>query len=412
MKFLISPNGSYGDVYPFIAIGRELQNRGHEVVLVTSGYFEDAITKAELRCEPVGTASEYERIIHNPDLTHPRRGMRVVADTLTDYLPIAYDIMNRLADDDTILIGSSLAFAAIILHEKHGIPWIPVHLAPSIFRSNISPPRVQKTKMPSWFPNALKNAVWWIGDRGVIDRIWCPGLNAFRRTIGLPPVRRIFKDWIHSPDLTIGLFPSWFAEPKPDWPKGVHLTDFPLYDQEEIDPDPAVEAFLSEGDPPVVFVSGTATTGEAAYYEASVAGCVQAGLRGLVLTRFPDQLPELPAGIRHSHSVPFSWLLPRCAAIVHHGGIGTTSQAMKAGIPQVIRPYGFDQFDNAIRASRLGVATEISTNAYQANRVATELIRVVGDEVMATTGHEVARRLNAQNTVAITCDAILGSDRR
>ena len=407
MRFVISCTGSYGDVYPFIAIGKELRSRGHEIIVTTSGYFEAAVADAGLAFQPVGTRTEYEEIVRNPDLTHPQKGLRLVADTIIRYLPEAYRTLDDLIDGNTILLGSTLAFAAKILHEKRGTPWVPIHLAPSIFRSNNEPPRVVESGIPDWLPDPAKSLIWWLGDRLVVDPAWAKGVNAFRSTLGLSPISRIFKDWIHSPELTIGMFPEWFAKPQPGWPMGIRLTDFPLYDQAEQPLNSDVIDFLDAGDPPVVFVSGTATSTESAFFTESVRGCAAAGLRGLVLTRFPDQLPDLPRSIRHFNSIPFSQLLPRCAAIVHHGGVGTLSQALKTGAPQIVRPYGFDQFDNAARLVRLGVAREVSVKAYASDNIARQLTAIVSDDEMKRRCSEISSRMTDPNPIAKTCDLLL-----
>jgi UDP:flavonoid glycosyltransferase YjiC (YdhE family) len=120
----------------------------------------------------------------------------------------------------------------------------------------------------------------------------------------------VFKDWIHSPDCVIGLFPEWFAPRRPDWPAQVRLTGFPLYDAAAHEPLPVEWA-------------------------------------------------------RHFSYLPFSEVLPRCAAFVSHGGIGSVSQGFRAGVPQTVRPMGFDQFENGCRAESLGVAQVLPVSRYE-----------------------------------------------
>ena len=88
---------------------------------------------------------------------------------------------------------------------------------------------------------------------------------------------------------------------------------------------------------------------------------------GIFLTRYPEQLPQpLPPQIVHFSYAPLSQLLPHCAALVHHGGIGTCSQALRAGVPQLIQPFAFDQFDNGARIEKLGVGRTISKRSFRA----------------------------------------------
>ncbi len=128
----------------------------------------------------------------------------------------------------------------------------------------------------------------------------------------------------------------------------VTLTGFPLYDERGLahPPDP-VEVSRS-GAPPVVFTPGSAMKQGQGFFAAAVDACSKSGRRGMLLTRFPEQVPPpLPDGIRHFKYVPFSQVFPRAAAVVHHGGIGTTAKALAAGAPQLIMHMAHDQPDNA-----------------------------------------------------------------
>lgn len=102
--------------------------------------------------------------------------------------------------------------------------------------------------------------------------------------------------------------------------------------------------------------------------------CELSGRRGLLLTQNASQLPAtLPPQVAHFSYVPFTALLPRLSALVHHGGIGTTCQALLAGVPQLVRPMGFDQFDNAQRVLTLGVGRQLLPKQYTPDAVARAL---------------------------------------
>src|SRR5262249_34229253 len=158
-------------------------------------------------------------------------------------------------------------------------------------------------------------------------------------------------DWWHSPQLVIGMFPQWFAQPQPDWPKQTVLSGFPLYDEPEITPiDAELESFLRAGEPPIAFTPGSAMWAAEEYFEQGVQTCIRWNRGGLLLTRHRDHFPaRLPPGVIHVHYAPFSDLLPRCAGFVHHGGIGSSAQALAAGVPQLVTPFAHDQPDNAFR---------------------------------------------------------------
>ena len=118
-------------------------------------------------------------------------------------------------------------------------------------------------------------AGWCIGL--VVDQLLGPEVNGFRRELGLPPVKRIFDRWIHSPTLAIGMFPNWFAPPQPDWIPQIRLAGFPLYDEHDVTQlSPEVESFLGAGSPPIAFTPGSAMTFGHEFFRAAVEACERA----------------------------------------------------------------------------------------------------------------------------------------
>jgi rhamnosyltransferase subunit B len=271
---------------------------------------------------------------------------------------IVYGAVERLQQPGTVLVGSTFALGARLAQEKLGLPLATVHLAPACFLSAIDPPAFKLFRLPSWLPVRARAATWRFIERAVIDPIGGKELNRFRAELGLAPCRHVMGEWAHSPDLVLGLFEPWFAEPQADWPAHTHLTGFPRFDQVQmIEPDPALERFLQAGDAPLVFVTGSAMREARPYFANAVETCRLLGRRGVLLTRHVAQVPaELPAFMHHALYEPLTTLLPRSAALVSHGGIGTVSQGLAAGVPQLVMPYAHDQFDNAQRVKRLGVA--------------------------------------------------------
>jgi UDP:flavonoid glycosyltransferase YjiC (YdhE family) len=383
MHILIAATGSYGDVYPFVGLGRELKRRGHEVVLCTNEHFRPAAEAEGLAFAAVGSAAFYDETIRHPDLWHPTRGIRYVLGTVAKYAPLAYDALReRYREGETVLVGSTLSLGARLLRETHGGRLVSVHLAPNVFRSNEDAIRLPNRAIPASAPVWVKKGFWWLVDRAAIDPLVAPALNEFRGKLGLPPVRRVFRDWIHSPDCVIGLFPDWFAPRRADWPARTRLTGFPLYDAAGHEPvRDELEAFLDSGPAPVLFAPGSAQTSAREFFETSLSACEKAGRRALFVSRYDSRFAEsLPDRALHFGYLPFSDVLPRCSAFVSHGGIGSLSQGFRAGVPQIVRPMGFDQFENGSRAEALGVARVLPVAKYEAAAVAAALDKLAGPE--------------------------------
>ena len=413
MKALVVSIGSAGDVHPSVAVALALRDRGHAVSVVTNPYFAPLLERVGLPLMPIGTVAQFDAVTANPALWHQLRGMGVIARMVDLVTSDVYRLIEQqTAARDTVVVAHPLAFGARIAQEKLDVPLVTLHLAPSTLWSldQAPVPAHYLGSINSW-PQPLKQLLLALGDR-FLDLELAPPLNRFRAELGLAPVRHIASRWWHSPQRAIGLFPEWFAAPQADWPARTALTGFPLYDERGVAPvSPGLEAFLTAaeaaGDPPVVFAPGSANRQAGRFFAAAADACRRLGRRGVLLTRYPEQLPErLPDGVRHAEYAPFSEVLPRAAALVHHGGIGTAAQALAAGRPQLVMPMAFDQPDNAARLVRLGVARMLPPARFSGARVARQLAALLGSDVVANRCAELARRCDASDSIGRTCDLI------
>ena len=221
----------------------------------------------------------------------------------------------------------------------------------------------------------MRRALYRLGDLHS-DRVIAPGINTFREQIGLRrPVRRIMRDYWNSPLQVLALFPDWYGPKQADWPIQTVVTRFPLYDENDQVAVPAeLERFLAEGSPPVLFTPGSANLQARHFFEAGLEACRMLGLRALLVTRYAKQLPPtLPQGVRHFAYVPFGHVFPRCAVLVHHGGIGTVAQGLAAGVPQLVMAMSHDQPDNGYRLRRMGAGDYLYPKAFTPGRVAEAL---------------------------------------
>ncbi|UCC75062.1 MAG: glycosyltransferase family 1 protein [Gemmatimonadota bacterium] len=409
MHYLLTPVGTAGDVHPYIGIGRELRRRGHDVTLLTGEPFRAVAERGRLDFVSGWSEEQYYAATQHPDLWHPTRGMRLVLSAVGTMLRQTYATLSQLYQPGrTVLVGHTLSFATRTFEEKSGAPAATIHIAPVAFRSVYLGPAVGRGRDISGAPRWFKRALWWLADRLMIDPMIAPTLNAWRAELDLPPVRRVFNDWLHSPRRTIGIFPEWFAPPQPDWPPQLRLTGFPLFDEADDRPlDADLEDFLAGGEPPIVFTPGTGNRQAPAFFTAAVGAATSLGRRALLLTQFPEQLPDdLPAGVRHVSYAPFSGILDRCAALVHHGGVGTCAQGLAAGIPQLTMPMGFDQPDNALRLYRLGVGSWLTPRKFTAKRVAEALGALLDSRETAEVCLRCRERVRALDAVAQTCDLL------
>lgn len=409
MDFLLVPVGSAGDVHPYVAIGAALKARGHDVTIMTNPHFERLIRCLRLDFLPLGTEDQYLEVTEHPDLWNRHRGVSVVAVAVGMATPLMYRLIEEYQSrTKTTLVAGGLAFGARIAHETLGIPLVTLHLQPACFYSIYDAPVMHPwcAGINRW-PHIVKRIVFQLIDAAA-DHVMAPHANRLRAELNLPPVRHITSRWWHSPMRVIGLFPDWFAPRQPDWPPQAVLTGFPLYDEHGATEVPReAQRFVEVGDPPIVFTAGSGNRQGRAFFQAAVDTCHRLGRRGVLLTRFPEQVPsKLGEAVRHFAYVPLSQILPRSAALVHHGGIGTMAQGLAAGIPQLVMPMTFDQPDNAQRLERLGAGHRLAPAAFQGPAVARALDSLLSSNAVRERCRAVASKLRDADAIARTCDLI------
>jgi rhamnosyltransferase subunit B len=417
LNILVISFGGSGDIHPMVALGRALLERGHQVCFVSYPRFEPLARSLGLEFAGYGSANKMpaprdRRLIHAltgaswiaRGFARWRTRKRVIAETMRDVYQL---IERRYVPGETVVVAHTNAFAARITQEKLGVPLATVHLQPAVLRTRHDAPGLPLPCGDTPVPRCLRRLLWASIDF-CSDRIVMPEVNAFRAELGLPPVRRPFAGWVHSPNLVLGLFPEWFAPPQPDWPPNTHLTGFPLFDEGGMREMPAeLESFLSAGTPPIVFTVGSFARRSHRFFEVSVEACTRMGQRGVLLAPTRDLVPEhLPDTLRTFDYVPLSALLPRAAAIVHHGGIGTTALALAAGIPQLVVPFADDQPDNAVRVRRLHAGLLLPRADYRPETVARKLAHLLESKEVALACRSAAERIRQQHPLPDACRLI------
>ncbi|MEC5161960.1 MULTISPECIES: glycosyltransferase [unclassified Janthinobacterium] len=366
MNILIVAVGSAGDVYPFIAIGQELKRRGHDVKLFAAAPFQSKVENAGLAFHSGFSQTHFDALVAETELWHPRKGLPIMLKSLGAQTRAGYALLlEHIRGDDTVLVGSSLAFPARLLQESHGVKLATVHLAPACFFSASDPAlhggMAWLRALPAWAVRAVFNLL----ERTLIDPLVGAQLASVRAELGLAPVRHIMGRWLHSPQRVICAWPAWFAAPRADWPANAVCTGFPrLAAAPGQALGDALQRFLDTGPAPLAATPGSAMAHGRLFFQRAIGAAAALGLRVVLVTPYREQLPEvLPPFAHYEAYVPFDLLAPRVAAFIHHGGIGTCANALAAGKPQLIAPFAYDQPDNAARLRRLGVAACVAPRA-------------------------------------------------
>ena len=390
---ILSAPGSRGDVNPMVAIGRELKQLGFEVVISLAQPYAEVAEDYGLTAEPIIGQDEFDRMLSQPSVWKPVRGVRtILGDVAATYVARHHElILRHHRPGETILVSHPLDFASRVFRDAYPeTPLADVHLSPAMLRTWRDPPRVTPWPMELHRPGWAVKAAYWLADHLILDPAIGPAVNRLRQTYGLPPVRRLIDKWWLSPDLVLAMYPQWFAPAAAEAAAQLVHVGFPVDDADQ-------QTAPLPSNRPIVFTTGTAHRHSRDFFQRAVRTCEQLQIPGLLLSSHSENWPEpLPELVRAERYVSLSRLLPHCAAIVHHGGIGTTSQALAAATPQLIRPLAFDQFDNAARVQRLGCGYWLQRDA----SLAKKLGKILGDAAMKEQCREIAVRFSAHDVAA------------
>jgi rhamnosyltransferase subunit B len=365
-KYLVISFGTAGDMHPFLSLAKALQARGEDVTFMGFKAHEAMVLPLGIPFVPVGTYEDYFRVMHDPDLWHPRRGFATLfkhmgqdSQSMRD---IAAHFQSLASDQALVVLAHPFAIPSTALFRQH-LPLmrlVGVYLAPSNLRTVHDLLTLGELAVPRWLPHFVRPWMWRLVERFYIDPAAIPPLNAWRAQYDLPAIPQYMDHIYNEPDASLALFPAWFGKPQPDWPSPLLMGTFPLFEPDlSAQFSPELSQFLQAGlqpnDRPLVFAPGSAHAQAGSYFAKALKAVKRLGLRAIFLTPYPEQLPKaLPASVLWQSYVPFDALLPKVRALVHHGGIGTTAQALRSGVPQLVVPFAFDQFDNAARVEALG----------------------------------------------------------
>src|SRR5262245_14933349 len=167
--------------------------------MITAEPFRPIAERAGFRFIQLASQAEFDEMTEHPDLWHSRKGLTLILGTIASHLQSSYALIEAAYQPGrTVLVSHALAFSARLFEERHQVPAATIHLAPSIFRSDCQmsapSPGMDTSRWPVWF----KRSAMWAADRFLIDPHIVPALNHVRKDLGLQPVARVFKDWLHS----------------------------------------------------------------------------------------------------------------------------------------------------------------------------------------------------------------------
>jgi len=417
-RVVMATIGSLGDLHPYISLALEMKKRYIEPVIATSNTYRQRIESLDIEFHAIrptmpeqGTA-EYQKWIDG--VVDPNRGAeflfkQILAPAVRDM----YEDLSAAIQGADMLVTHPIVLAGPPLAQKTGIPWVSTVLAPASVWSAFDP--FVPPNAP-WLHKVIKAggplaARFYMKLVKALSHPWLTDIYQLRDELGLPETEHPLFEGQYAPDLNLALFSRVLMEPQADWPVNTVTTGFPFFDKKDNQPpDIDLLRFLGRGPAPIVFTLGSAAVHLAGdFYRESIEATKILKRRAVLLVGNDQNRPKehLPEDIIAVNYAPLGELLPRAAAMVHQGGVGTTGQGLRAGIPMLVLPFAHDQHDNGWRVERLGVARTIARNSYKAERVASELKELLGNPAYSRNAREIGSRVRSERGAAHAVDLIL-----
>ena len=408
MRITIIAMGSRGDIQPYIALGTGLKAAGHFVRLMSHENFERLVSSYGLEFWPV--AGDVQALLETPEMRDLVEKGNLLA--ISKYIAKAAE---RAAIDsaregwraaqgmDLLIGGIGGIFIGTALAQRLGIPFLQAYLLPftptAAFPAVIVPQSLSKLGgMFNRFSHHLFRQIMWQGGRAAN--------NLARQTILDLPAAPFFGPFnsasLQQTPVLYGFSPAALSPPS-DW-KNTHVTGYWFLDEApNWTPPPALIDFLDNGESPLYIGFGSMTSSKPEEIaNLVIAALARTGQRGILQSGWGGlSKADLPETVLMVDSIPHSWLFPRVAAVVHHGGAGTTAAGLRAGVPSIVIPFFGDQPFWGQRVADLGVGTTpIPRKQLTVESLAKAIGQVVTDRSMRQRAADLGAKIQAEDGIA------------
>lgn len=405
IEIAIVASGTRGDVQPYIALGKGLREAGYHVRLLTSDNFEALVREGGLTFCSIGESvearlqsAEWLKTIESGNflkiLARMQKEMKQAAAGIAQRLP------NLLRGSDLILTGMAGMGGTFSIAGKSGIPVIEAYVFPFTPTSEFPSPLVPKLPL-----GGALNRLSFHATRQIFWQTSKAGDSATRQVMGLGkgsfwgPYREMTRT---GHPVLYGYSPLVLPRPQ-DWADNYHVTGYWFLDAPADWTPPAdLLAFLDAGAPPVYIGFGSMGSRDPEKAaEIALEALRLSGQRGVIASGWGGmKTADLPDNVHLVSSIPHRWLFPRMAAVVHHGGAGTTGAGLGAGVPSIIVPFMGDQAFWGKRVADLGVGTmPLPRKTLTAQRLAKAITEAVTSTAMRQRASELGQRIAAEDGI-------------
>lgn len=411
MKITITAVGSRGDVQPYVALAVGLKRAGHEVRLSAPHIFAGLIAEHGLQHLPI--SMNPQEIMDHPAVQAASQSGNYVLFLRTLFregkmlVQTFLDQVYANCQEGEAVISSMIPYGAYDAAEKRRIPFIQTVLAPYYPTTAFAAPGIS---LPfNW--GTVNKLTYDLVDQS-FWQFFRPIQNRWRKEqLGLPPFPIIGPHReIRRRVPTVMGYSSIVVPTPTDWPASNYVTGYWFLDKaKNWQPPAGLESFLEAQPTPIYIGFGSMPERDSSRMTQLILDALRlSGQRCVLLSGWAGLGDEqLPDTVFHVESIPHAWLFKRVAAIVHHGGAGTTAAGLCARVPSIITPYTTDQFFWADHIVRLGVGPKsVSYHHLTAETLAAMIRQAIADTKMRQRAAEIGQRIEDENGVGKAVEII------
>ncbi len=420
-RILFATLGSLGDIHPLMAIGFELQKLGHEVVIATSDRHGTRVIEAGFEFAEIPPQfpkpEDQARLMQR--WMDPKHGTdRVMREFVMPSLRATHAALEPLVKSVDLVIPHPFTITAAFWAEKLGKPWMAIPFVPMVFATEAEPPVVGQLMYPErlqWFgtPYPLRwlfRLAKWLNARG-----W-DSFRQIRREMSQPEIKGhpYFDYYMKESNMILAIFSEALGRRLAAWPENTVQTGFAFFDKDDSElqdeSSQRLNAFFGAGEAPLVFSLGSTGVFTAGDFYLQAWEVARRLKQRAILLVGPDEKVRIPEDAGRDCLVvryaPHAQVFPQASVVIHHGGVNTTGQALRAGRPQLVVPLAHDQFDNAARMVRQGVGLTLPKSGFTADKAVPLVSQLIENKRFEKRAIEAAKVVRQEPGSAGAANAI------
>ncbi|NCN28367.1 glycosyltransferase family 1 protein [bacterium] len=413
-KIIFTTIGSLGDLHPIMGVAKKLQEMGHQPIIAASEFYRTYIEAADISFHPVRPFINHEdpTIIKavldtkkGPEILHKNYIFPELRESVEDLL--------HITEGADLIVSSVLSYYVPMVSHISGVPWVNGILSPISMWSGYDPPILAPVPFLGkmrFLPPAIHHFI--LKQLFKVSEPWAKPLKKLRQEYGMSAGLNPFWEGLFQGQKTLCFWSKHFYDKKPDWPSNAITTGFVFYDPAQEAPlKEEVSRFIFKNDSVFIFTLGSTSILDPAEFLEIFYNVAKELTVGCIITtgkRFLNEFKKRNTDkVLFVDYIPYTKSFPLVDLVIHQGGVGTTANCLKAGIPQIVLPFCMDQFDNGYRVKRLGAGEVLERKRLTKSALLEKIQNVISSKKMKEAARAISIQMKDEDGALNAANAII-----